>query len=352
MSDKIAALFKQHILPMKPDPKDLEWEASLKWRNPTTLPSELDKSLIDGNVFRVKTLLNKGVKIEDDSYTTMLSMAAEYQHKDLILFLINSGVNINEEDGEALIWACFQGNLEIVKLLIDNGANIHSQDDEALSSAISGDHEDIAEYLLLKGANARAKDDALLVWAAENGNIALSRILLSYGSDPTAHNKQALSQAISYGHTEIEELLNHWISRYESIDIDPAIFNDLSLKELREPLQGSTENGLVLAARSGHFKKVINTALKNPSDPLTIRDLMMSDKKGSSVLDIIAAQNKLSDVFIPEIWINRKKELSYLWEHKVKPGHKKQIDIQSLLNKINRSALHHRARNIPKPPGL
>lgn len=81
-------------------------------------------------------------------------VAAEYQHKNVALFLLEHGASIDFQDGtghSALIRMCIEGKYLMAKLLLEKGANPNLQDinkTTALSFSCShGDYE-IAKLLL------------------------------------------------------------------------------------------------------------------------------------------------------------------------------------------------------------
>jgi len=89
----------------------------------------------------------------DEHTTPPIFIAIDYEHVTLVEQLIplhtsNMLNTITGGDGEysVLQWACFTGNLQIIKLLIENGKAI--ADEESLSLAREEDHTDVMEYLV------------------------------------------------------------------------------------------------------------------------------------------------------------------------------------------------------------
>ena len=61
--------------------------------------------------------------------------------------LVEQGVDIHILDGAPLRWAAYNGNLEVVKYLVERGADIHECDDYALKFAAASGHLEIVNYL-------------------------------------------------------------------------------------------------------------------------------------------------------------------------------------------------------------
>jgi len=55
----------------------------------------------------------------------------------------------------ALVVACYNGRLDIVKLLVGKKTNIHAGNESALNWAAEGGHIDIVNYLISCGSNTK-----------------------------------------------------------------------------------------------------------------------------------------------------------------------------------------------------
>lgn len=73
-----------------------------------------------------------------------LVKAAYFNDIDKVLFLVNNN-NINYNGSEALVWACFRGNYNLVVYLITNGSNIP---ETAIIWSILNGHYDIINYFI------------------------------------------------------------------------------------------------------------------------------------------------------------------------------------------------------------
>ena len=73
--------------------------------------------------------------------------------------LVKKGVDINAQDGQALIFSAENGHLEIIKYLVKNGADIHVQNNEALITSAHNGYLKIVKYLVENGADIHAQNN-------------------------------------------------------------------------------------------------------------------------------------------------------------------------------------------------
>jgi len=58
-----------------------------------------------------------------------IAQAVVFQDLDMVKELVNTGADVNTNDGAAIILASQQENLPILTFLVESGADIHVQDD-------------------------------------------------------------------------------------------------------------------------------------------------------------------------------------------------------------------------------
>jgi hypothetical protein len=121
-----------------------------------------------------------------------LIMASQNGHKDIVAFLLEKGIDINQTDKEygntALIWASSQGHVEIVKLLLAKENIEINQTTKygmtALKWASIKGHVEIVKLLLAKENIEINQEDKLgntaLMWASLNGHAEIVKILLQH----------------------------------------------------------------------------------------------------------------------------------------------------------------------------
>jgi hypothetical protein len=110
----------------------------------------------------------------------------------------------------ALIAACREGNIEIVKLLLnDNRVDPAVMDSEALYRASVRGHLDIVQLLLEDGrVDPAAMDSEALMGASRMGHLEIVLCLLNNGRvNPAANNNQAIKRAYLYNHAEVFKIL-------------------------------------------------------------------------------------------------------------------------------------------------
>lgn len=124
--------------------------------------------------------------------------------------LLNSGVDVNYNENEALCWACMGGCVEVVKLLLERGADINCRDGEILywvrNESFDGEFE-LVKLLLDAGADVHTKNDVALCTACNYGKVEIVKLLLEAGADIHANDDKAIFGASRYKHVEIVIML-------------------------------------------------------------------------------------------------------------------------------------------------
>lgn len=170
----------------------------------------------------VRLLLNKKADInaKDEIYGNALSAASSEGHEDVVLLLLESGANINDEGGRyhgpALSVASFCGHEKVVRLLLEKGANVNAEGGyhgHALSAASYEGHEEVVQVLIENGAHVNAYGGTYsnaLSAALLGGHEKIARLLLKMEADVNAKGttySNALSAASRSGHQSMLRLL-------------------------------------------------------------------------------------------------------------------------------------------------
>ncbi|MGB5370361.1 MAG: ankyrin repeat domain-containing protein [Flavobacteriaceae bacterium] len=147
-----------------------------------------------GDLNTVKTLGNRHPDLldgKDQRGSTPLILATYYNHGDIVDFLLEKGVGVDEKDGvgnTALMGVCFKGYTDIAEKLMKAGADVNTTNtmgSSCLIFAVTFNQEGITHMLLAHGADKSLKDarghSALdharmqgfskLIELLENGNI-------------------------------------------------------------------------------------------------------------------------------------------------------------------------------------
>ena len=189
---------------------------ALRWRVKYNVSSILCVAASEDDIRWVKILLARGVNVneKDANSCTALYTAANEGHRDLVIFLLEKGAEVNAKHNlrgyTPLHCAAEKGYIEIVKILLEKGADVNAKNTENYTplhvAALQG-HIDIVKILLEKGADVNAKDtedSTPLHFAAQAGNMDIIEILLGKGADANVINssgKRALEVSNGNGFT-------------------------------------------------------------------------------------------------------------------------------------------------------
>ncbi len=141
---------------------------------------KLNEQLIEGtksgDLLLVKSFFLKKIdfKIQND----LLVIAAENGHLEIVKYLVDNQVNIDEKGNLALNFSSANGHLEVVKYLVLKGADIHADNAFSLRLASEKGHLEIVKYLVKQGANIYSQEDEILRNASENGDSEMMKYLL------------------------------------------------------------------------------------------------------------------------------------------------------------------------------
>ena len=121
---------------------------------------ELHRTIVDGNVEKVKSLLSDGVDINSRNRInwTPLHTAIDQKNNEIIQLLLDKNADVNSitDQGETpLHFAVKSGQKDVVEKLIAKGADVNILDirsDNALSLSRKGEYTEITELLLKHGA--------------------------------------------------------------------------------------------------------------------------------------------------------------------------------------------------------
>lgn len=190
------------------------------------------------NIEIVKLLISAGADI--NSGRLFCSLAGGFNEKlfSMVMFLIDSGVNINERDDSgktALLKALKNDNVNMSSLFITVGADVNAKDDDGKNAFFYLDthtndthtypthHNDIVRddtvraklrLLINSGANINAKDNngwTALMFYSKKGCTVIVEELIKAGADVNVkeiyYNWTALRYAAFFGYTKIINLL-------------------------------------------------------------------------------------------------------------------------------------------------
>lgn len=134
----------------------------------------------------IKHLIKKGLP-----YNKLITLIIRYcsfdGNLDMIKFIVDKGnisikdIDVNKSIFNPLTIAVENGNFEIVKYLVENGIKINNWNNGPLSTSISKGYYDIFMYLIDHGAKLESKGQDLIKYAIKSGNLDIVKYLLNKG---------------------------------------------------------------------------------------------------------------------------------------------------------------------------
>lgn len=258
----------------------------------------------------------------------------------LILSLNCIDINSKERSGcSALMFACSNGLLKIVKLLVDHGADIelkNNQNDEtALFFAVRSNHADVVKFLLSRGADKNATDKKFdtVDRMAESKNMVDILNLLNVD-----HNNDKLqvyySEEDTYWDVVMTEMKNGFNTDVQTflenlsmeVYADKIKTNNVSFKQL---LTGKKQNFVDMGILLSPHYKVMDLALKTfhqwnwSTNSLRINKKELSSENVAQNLAIVVKHLHILDA-----------SLIYLGTHSYRLNQKKGQEAMNILNSI------------------
>ena len=199
------------------------------------------------------SLINDPLKWSDSDgkvlTTPAIFIAIDYGYvdlaKEMLQFFKNGDIDkIKSGDGDynALGWASWVGNLDIVKLLVEADATL---DDEALELSRESNHTQVTEYLLKHidlYSNLDGDPDAIMNMACREGDIDMVKRMINFGYSLEQCAQGPMFIAMKCGHMDIVTLFREI---GVNIDLDMGGEGADKFKTVAEELkEDSEENSL------------------------------------------------------------------------------------------------------------
>lgn len=141
-------------------------------------------------ISRIKQYTNQNISLDSiliykNKYgENVLFTAVEKNDYEMVEFLLEKNINVNDTTSTGLTALMLAKELEIIKLLVENGADINAKDNQgwtALTYFLSNNTLEQLEYLFSKGGNINTKTNAgynLLYYAILNGSLETIEFLI------------------------------------------------------------------------------------------------------------------------------------------------------------------------------
>ena len=149
-----------------------------------------------GDIEGVKKCLESGESIETRSsyghlYETPLIVAADYGHYDLVKYLLRKGADVNavsKQGWTALIHACRNNDVKIIRLLVDHGAGMGRESDAWTPLTMCARMGHLSSFTCLLDLGARLDvytDYDAKYYAAEYGHYDIVRVIEDWEAKDT-----------------------------------------------------------------------------------------------------------------------------------------------------------------------
>lgn len=247
------------ILRLFPPDKDSDGERAKRYED------ALSKFSQKGDCEVLELLLQTGVDVNCQNGNA-LRQAAKRGHADAVQLLLNHGAEIYAQGAEPLV----PGSQEVKDMLLKAGAHDDPNDcirSDALHVAAGEDLEEATIFLLRNGLDkiingASNHTTTPLYEAARRDALSTAKVLFAYGADPNQQNQDGdspLNISLQRGHSSMFNLLVD--SGADPTNLPPdalgtAIgrnFDNRGLKCILNSSQGmSLQNAVDLAAKGGH----------------------------------------------------------------------------------------------------
>lgn len=182
----------------------------------------MQSAVFHNNIEYLKVLLNNGHEISfvDSEGKNLLHIAAQYSGLEMNEFLIQKGVNINQETKSnswtPLNYACRYPRKKIVKLYLENGANFQALSHNPINNALTGASKeslDVIEILADKGINLNDSSSDPIHRAISYDMVEAVKLMIGKGADYTRRSDNSwnyLHWSAFYGSTSCVKYLKRF----------------------------------------------------------------------------------------------------------------------------------------------
>lgn len=338
-----------------------------------------------GHVAVLESMFAKGADIKAFG-PEALRAAAESNQPSAAEFLLKAGTP-PEASAQALVAAARHGHVDVLRVMLANGMTAGQGDSIALREAVKGDQYAAADFLLKAGADIDAdggealrhavtfRDTAAVKWLLDNGACTsfphgretplmraawggdreVLELLLAAGADPSAQQYGAIRVARERKEKPCARLLYAAVKKNLALEKQKKLaefaeaFGDAySVEDLRSRKGASGECGLLIAAQTGAFDKILAKA----EGRLEPSDLYHPDDGVDTVMSHLKRHKSLGQFFEADLWQGRGDAFLEACLQ-LPPALQKRVNSHAIVARINQREMQKKMRNAAsRPPKL
>lgn len=255
-------------------------------------------------------LLQMG-ETSDDNNARIMEAAIENNFSAIVEYLTAKKPLTQEKLDAFFLKAVYYERLATAEVFIKKGANVDADNGKALHDAINDADMAMINFLLLQGAKTetwREGETPLTLSLQLKGKAVLQK-LLQHGADPEYMGGAAFAEVrLQEKHDCVRLLIDAARGKRQKEraakqeEFAAAFPGGYTVDDLRDKKGPSGECGLLIAARTGSFDKII---LKATAGQLRAADLYLPPDGVHTVLGALLRHKSLRHFFAPAFWTDR-----------------------------------------------
>jgi ankyrin repeat protein len=136
-----------------------------------------------GDIDKVEAALENDSKLLHCKNGGPLIAACSYNRLEIVIFLVEKGIDYRKDNDMALVEACKWSDIEIVMFLISNGCDVNAQNGLPLINACTAGNLRLVQYLVKIGADFTMSNYAAFISACKYNKLQIAEFLIKKGLD-------------------------------------------------------------------------------------------------------------------------------------------------------------------------